>query len=332
MRETWLLLDSRGLGGIETHVGELAMGLAAANAVPRVLFLRDYGAHPLKDRLSQAGIRWDSLSGRTGDLVRRLMQERPVVLHTHGYKANLLGRLAAKLALVPHVATYHAGERPAGRLAAYDLADRWTSFLGKRIAVSAQILRRLPFGGVLVPNFVDVADRPADAGPAAIGFVGRMVHEKGPDTFCEIAGRIPNAPFLAYGDGPLREALQIAHGDRVRFMGAVAGMGLAWRSIGLLLISSRAEGLPLAALEAMAQGVPVAAFGLGGLPELIEDGRTGFLAPPDDPDRLAACVGRWLALDETGRRAMSHAAWETVSARYSRSVGVGSTRALYPAV
>ena len=330
MREIWLLLDSRGLGGIESHVAELAAGLAGLGETPRVVFLADHGAHPLHTRLEREGVRWDTLHGGLKELRRRLIRQRPRVLHTHGYKANIVGRIAGRLSSVPTVASYHAGERPRGRLALYDAVDRWTSWSGQRIAVSRPILARLPFGGVLVPNFVAVPDAPPQAGPACVAFVGRMAAEKGPDIFCALAGRLPRARFAAYGDGAMRAALQSAAGTHVMFAGAVAGMEPHWRDVGLLAITSRAEGLPLAALEAMAHGVPVAAFALGGLPDLIDDGISGYLARPGDLDGLTEAVARWLALDASGRSAMAEAAWRSMATRYGRAAGTAAVRALYP--
>ena len=327
-REIWLLLDSRGLGGIETHVAELACGLAEAGAAPRVLFLHDHGPHPLRQRLGIDGIAC-GVAGGFGGLLRRLRRDRPALLHTHGYKSNLLGRAAARLAGIPCVATYHAGDRPGGMLAVYDALDRWTCGAGGRIAVSAPILRRLPFGGVLVPNFVAVPDAAPEPGPDTVGFVGRLSHEKGPDVFAAIAERLGPARFVAYGDGPMRAALQDASGTRVGFAGAVTAMDAAWQTIGLLVVSSRAEGLPLAALEAMARGIPVAAFALGGLPDLVHHDVNGFLAEPGDTDALAGAVSRWLRMGTTARRAMATQAWETVRAHYGRAAGVAATRAVY---
>lgn len=331
MREIWLLLDSRGMGGIESHVAELAAGLAAAGEAPRVLFMAGYGTHPLHARLDRDGVQWETLSGTLAVLLRRLRAGRPRVLHTHGYKANIVGRLAALLTGTLHVASYHAGEPPHGRLAVYDMLDRTTSGLGRPVAVSPPILARLPFGGTLVPNFVAVPDAPPVAGAAAIAFVGRMSPEKGPDRFCAIAHRFCDAEFIAFGDGPMRAGLAAASGSRVCFIGAVASMEAYWAKIGLLVISSRGEGLPLAALEAMAHGVPVASFALGGLPDLIDDGRNGYLANADDLDGLAACVARWRGLDAANRQALAAAAWRTVADRFSRATGVAALRAIYEA-
>ncbi len=326
MREIWLALDSRGMGGIESHVAELAAGLAAAGCRPRVIFLADHGPHPLKDRLSAAGLAWECLAG---PLLGRLRAGRPAVLHTHGYKANLVGRLAARLAGVRHVASYHAGERPPGRVAWWDRLDRWTGWMGRRIAVSRPIAARIPGGATLVPNFVALPPARALASPDSVGFVGRFSPEKGADRFVELAAQVPGAAFIAFGDGPELARCQAMAGGRVAFRGAVPSMAPHWGELGLLAVTSRAEGLPLAVLEAMAAGVPVAAFALGALPEVIHHGDNGFLAPPDDMAALAACIRQWLALDAAGRAALAAAARATVERHYSREAGVARILAVY---
>lgn len=325
-RETWLLLDSRGFGGIESHVAELAAGLREAGRAPRVLLLQDHGPHPLAARLAAEGVPMEALRGGFGVLWRRLRAGRPAVLHTHGYKANLLGRLAARLTGTRCVASFHAGERPPGLLALYDAADRWTSFLGPRIAVSRPILARLPWGGELVPNFLALPPEPPAGTPLSVAFVGRLSHEKGPDLFAELSQLAAGPRFEVFGDGPMRCEITapglVLHGAR-------PGMSEAWAGIGLLAITSRAEGLPLAALEAMAHGVPVAAFALGGLPELIADGQNGFLAAPGDLPALAGAVRHWAAKDASARRAMGNAARATIAKHYSREAGVARILSIY---
>lgn len=325
-REFWILLDSRGFGGIESHVAELAAGLRAAGREARVLLLQDHGPHPLAARLAADGVPLEALPGGLGPLWRRLRAGRPAVLHTHGYKANLLGRLAARLTGTRSVATFHAGERPPGLLALYDAADRWTSGLDPRIAVSRPILARLPWGGELIPNFLALPPEPARGAPLTVAFVGRLSPEKGPDLFAELSRLAPGPRYEVFGDGPMRDALTapglILHGAR-------PGMDGAWSGIGLLAITSRAEGLPLAALEAMAHGVPVATFALGGLPELVEGGKNGFLAAPGDLPALARAVSGWAAMSEEARRTMGAAARATIAGRYSRETGVARILRLY---
>lgn len=324
-----LLLDSRGMGGIESHVAELALGLRDRKRDVRVVLLQDHGSHPLRTRLANAGLACDALPGGFIALLRYLRGNRPAVLHTHGYKANLLGRLAAVLLGIPVVATFHAGEQPEGRVKLYDRADRWTAKLGARIAVSAAIASRLPCGATVIPNFVEVPVAPCPPGPPVVAFVGRLVPEKGPDLFLKLAEALPDLEFRIYGAGPLSQ--MVAGNPRVDFRGARDGMASTWPEIGLLAISSRAEGLPLAALEAMAHGVPVATFSVGGLPDLIEHGSNGYLAPAGQVAELAACVATWHSLEPEARRRMSEAARRRVQDGFARAAGVSKTLAVYDA-
>lgn len=326
--ETWLLLDSRGFGGIESHVAELAAGLRIAGQAPRVLLLQAHGPHPLAARLLAEGVPLEVLPGGFRALHRRLRVGRPALLHTHGYKANLLGRLAVRLTGTPCVASFHAGERPTGRLALYHALDRWTAGLNPAIAVSRQILARLPWGGELAPNFIALPPEAQGEPPACVAFVGRLSAEKGPDLFAALSRLAPGPRYEVFGDGPMREAMTA---PGLVLHGAVPGMGQAWRGIGLLAITSRAEGLPLAALEAMAHGVPVAAFRLGGLPDLITDGQDGFLAAPADLRGLASAVQRWGSMTIAERQAMSLAARATIAARFSREAGVRRILEVYGA-
>ena len=124
MREIWLLLDSRGIGGIESHVAELAVGLLEAGDRPRVLFLADHGPHPLRQRLDREGVPWEALSGGLSGLLARCRTGRPRVLHTHGYKANILGRIAGTLTRTPLVATWRTSSTR-WRTTCKASANRW---------------------------------------------------------------------------------------------------------------------------------------------------------------------------------------------------------------
>jgi glycosyltransferase involved in cell wall biosynthesis len=327
----WLLLDSSRVGGVETHVATLARGLAAAAVPVEVVFLDDHGPHPMKTALDAAGIPHRTLHGWR-DLVARMRRDKPALVHTHGYKAGVLGRLAGWCLEVPMVSTYHAGEPGVGRVRLYNTIDRGTAWLAEPIAVSEAIRRTLPSpaAATLIENFVELAPRPAGGRrPGPVAFVGRLSHEKGPDEFCALAEELPAIGFEVYGDGPLRDALEARHGGRVRFHGAVPSMADRWRDIGLLCMPSRHEGMPMAALEALANGVPVAAYAVGGLPRCIEHGRSGWLAPPGDRARLAAAIEAWRAQGEEAATATAMAAREIVEKRFSREAGTRKVLAVY---
>ncbi len=118
------------------------------------------------------------------------------------------------------------------------------------------------------------------------------------------------------GEGDEREALESLRreldlGDRVAFVGELTQSAVRdeWRQASVGVLSSDTEGMPVALMEAAACGVPVAATTVGGIPELVVDGETGWLVPPRDPQALAGALRRLLA-DAPARRRMGRAARE----------------------
>jgi glycosyltransferase involved in cell wall biosynthesis len=305
-RVIWQLIDTRSFGGIEGHIGVLAAALREIGLATEVVCYADYGDNPWLRQLAADGIPVRLLGGSPTALLAALRAVRPALLHTHGYKAGILGRLAAMLTRTPCVSTFHAGDRGPFPLWAYQLLDEWSSFLARRIAVSDSIARDLPFGATVIPNFVAVPPQPRnDPPPRRIAFVGRLSHEKGPDLFCDLARRVgPTLTYDCYGDGPMMSGLAAEYGSLIRFHGFVEPDRI-WPQVGLLVMPSRAEGLPMAALEAMAAGVPVAASRVGGLPDLISPGQNGWLFDVGDLAAATSIVTSWGALDAAHRLALA---------------------------
>ena len=264
----------------------------------------------LAERLAAAGIEvrlLDELVLSAPALLRAihrcLRDWRPQVLHTHRYKENILGALAAKAAGVPLcLRTVHGDvEQSPGRWDWRRLRlwlDRW---VGERlqqgcVAVSADLAQRLRAQGWWAPrvieNAIDVAavreaaQAPTPAADAAAGaaiFLGRLAPVKRPDRVLALAAALPEQRFVLVGDGALREELQAQVRrdglSNVHFAGfqerPAAWLGRAR----VLLLTSRHEGLPTAVLEAMALRVPVLAQAVGGVPEVLEQGAAGWLLP-----------------------------------------------------
>ncbi len=317
----WILVDSSTVGGIERHVATLAEALRRVPLNAEIVLFAAHGDNPWLQQLQAAGLPFRVLDGSVSGLLGALRQGRPQLLHTHGYKANIVGRLAARMLSIPVVATFHAGERGAFPVNAYQLLDEYSSFLGGRLCVSEAIRQQLPYAAVLTENFmVAPVTPPPSEMPRRIGFVGRLSHEKAPDLFCQLARHCAGPEeWHIWGDGPMRADLEREFGAHVRFHGLVTDLSSAWNSLGLLVMPSRAEGLPMAALEALAAGVPIVASAVGGLPSVVHEGRTGWLFETGNLDAAGARIETWRALAPADQAAMRQTCWNFVKENFSET-------------
>jgi glycosyltransferase involved in cell wall biosynthesis len=152
----------------------------------------------------------------------------------------------------------------------------------------------------------------AEAGPVEPGyllFVGRLRIRKGVEVLLEALREVPAARLLIAGDGEHRAALEsraaeLGLGGAVAFLGRCGASRVRelLRGAAALVVPSIYEGMPLVVLEAMEAGVPLVASRVSGIPEVVEDGTTGWLVPPEDPGALAAALAEVLASPGEARR------------------------------
>jgi glycosyltransferase involved in cell wall biosynthesis len=266
-------------------------------------------------------------------LVRRL---QPTLIHAHGARAGLPLATIAGGRLIYSVHGYHfVGKAwPARQLAIR--AERHCSRQAdltlfvcasdRALAAEAGILR-LCRRERTIPNGIEL-DLPAATGSAdgrCLAFLGRLVEQKNPLLLLDVLGALRGEGFrlAVIGDGPLahdmrQRAVALELTDRVEFTGSLprAQALERLRAVDVLLMPSLWEGMPLAALEAMAMGVPVVASAVGGLNEVVEDGRSGFLVAGRDPRAYAAAVRR-LAADPARRACLVARAREVVATRFA---------------
>jgi glycosyltransferase involved in cell wall biosynthesis len=209
--------------------------------------------------------------------------------------------------------------------------NRWVARAIDGFVVNADAVRRelvgwLPAARVrVIYNGIDLKpfDKPRDrdetrrelgcpANDPVIVSVGRLVAEKDPVTlltaFRRAAERDERVRLWIAGDGPLRatlsaQAARMGLAERVTFLGFQTDVPALLSAADILVISSRREGLPNVALEAMAARRAVVATAVAGTPELVQDGQTGLLVPPGVPDAMAAALGALIA-DPVRRRQM----------------------------
>ena len=269
-----LLIDSSEMGGIETHIAQLVKGLALYRIKPDVVMYQNHQPkHPLFKQLKKKDCNLVLLNGSIQALKNYLV-ENTELLHTHGYKAGIIGRGLAKLLKLPVVSTFHNGDPGKGRLYFYNLVDRFTSYLSENISVRDSISKNIPAKSRTIPNFVDIPNGKLRFSQRnEVAFIGRLSHEKGPDIFAEVARELPYE-FSCYGEGPLKESIQ-SNNPNIKFHGHV-DMEEHWHKIRLIVLTSRHEGMPMVALEAFARGIPIVASNVGGLPLLLK--RSGLRA------------------------------------------------------
>lgn len=288
--------------------------------------------------------------------LRLLRKEQVTLIHAHEFSAILCGWIVAMLAGVPFVATVHGKNyfwEKLRRRVVYRLVSRH----GTVIAVSNDLKQficdtvgvpgkrvEVIYNGVAPAQMITdeeiqtcKAELKVSGCYPLLGVVGSLYPVKGHrfllEAMPEILRRWPNARLLVIGRGELDVALkeqveQLAIGANVHFLGMRQDVPRLLSLLDVFVLPSLSEGLSLALLEAMASGKPVVATRVGGNPELIDHGRTGFLIQPEDGKDLAANLLNLLSdpgmMQQFGRQAS-----ERVQQHFSMGQMVDRYRDLY---
>jgi glycosyltransferase involved in cell wall biosynthesis len=347
------LLASPFVGGIERQLLGLARHLPPAYRTVFLSFAEHGRARPFLDLARQQGFEAVALEHNAPHFRRaarevagHLRRVRADVLCCNGYKPDVIGWRAARLAGVPVVSVSHGWTAATLKVRLYEALDRlvlrWmdcTVCVSERQAV--RVRRALvPAGRVaVIRNAIqtELFDHPdpayrrileglfAEPPRHIVGAAGRLSPEKGFGQLVSAAALVTRSAadtgFVLFGDGPLREALreQVAAqglGKRFVLAGFRGDLEKFLPHLDLVALPSYTEGLPVVVLEAFAGGVPVVATAVGGTPEVVEDGVNGYLVPAGDP---AALAGRILDVlgDEAGRRAMGQRGRQRVEAEFN---------------
>ena len=322
--------------------------------------------HPLVVEARRRGVKAEQLDGGPRFPLRgvlyvanKLRKEGFSVLHTHDYKTDLLGLLAAGLARIPCVATVHGYVFVSRRLRIYRMLDLLVlRFFSRVITVSEELRQQLLTAGlrgervITVHNAIDPVafisqgtqsiswlrqqlgigrDQPL------IATVGRLIPGKGHRYFLAAAKQVlqarPEARFLVVGEGPLRgklEALSAALGIQhaVSFLGFRQDVAALMEASDLIVLPSLEEGQPVVLLEALALAKPVVATAVGGVSEVVRHKETGLLVPPRDSDELARAMLYLLDHPDEGAR-MGQKGQEVVARDFTVEAMAEKTAAVY---
>jgi len=313
----WQLIDTSTVGGIETHVLHLSRALQQHNINNQVVQIKSYGDHPVFDAAENADIDVIRCHG-IKDTLKRCLKEQPDVIHAHGAKACLIAKFLRAISFQTIVCTYHTGETGVGLQGMYDRLNQWSAFIGQAVAVSDLIASKLLGSAHRIDNFIPMPKQTlASAEQQSYAFVGRLSHEKGPDRFVALAKEHEESAFSLFGRGPLLEELKPQLPENVTLHDNVNCMDDYWSGIELLCITSREEGLPLVAIEAMARGICVATFPVGGLPTLINHHENGFLLTSQSVEEFAEFISYFKALSSEEKNRIGLNARKTIREQYS---------------
>jgi glycosyltransferase involved in cell wall biosynthesis len=358
------LLTLGDLGGLFRVVEGLAAGQAAmghdvhvAPVVepgtedhPLLAVLRDTGVavHPLRLRPRQ----YREERRQVSQLCRSLL---PDVLHSHGYRPDVMSSGVGRSLGVAHVTTVHGFTRGGWRNRLYERLQRIAfRHCDAVVAVSAPLAAELIAGGVapervhMVRNGWAGFAEPAFGRAAArrilslsgagwyLGWVGRVSPEKGLDVAVDALAALSDLPVTlsVIGDGAqrpqvVRQAARLGVASRIRWHGTIPHAGRLLPAFNALLLSSRTEGTPIVLLEAMATGVPIIATRVGGVPDVVT-AADALLVRSEDGPAVAAAVRTCMA-DPAGAERRAESARVRVEEQFSREGWVGAYDDVYAA-
>jgi glycosyltransferase involved in cell wall biosynthesis len=333
--------------GAEAQVYQLIRALQANETVSPTAVVFNDGA--LLQKLEAAGIpvtltdeSVEPPISMIRDLCRHFKEHQTAIVHTHGFKENVLGTLAQKISRVPKsVRTVHGNpesekswSHPKQKLTS--LLNQLTARFGQDavVAVSSQLERDLsriyPTKTVKILNFIEIPGTTKgratrDTNPSTqkkigevirVGLVGRLVPVKRADLFIDavqlLSGQLstPVKGFII-GDGPLMENLKkytVGKGlsDLIEFKGFVAHPAQELEQLDLLIMPSDHEGIPMVLLESLLAGLPIVAHNVGGIPEILDEGRCGMLVDDHSAEGYAKAILQLMRMGDTEVEQMTH--------------------------
>ena len=346
------LTASSFLGGPERQMLDLARSLPSDIETVFAAFQEHGQCQPLLGAAREYGFRTVVIEhdrprvlSACREIVQLLRHERADVLCTHGYKADLLGLPAARWAGVPIVAVSRGWTGAGRRAQVYEAVDRLAlRWMDRVVCVSEAQRRKVLAAGTPVrkacvirnairterfakpdPHYRDrLQDLFPERRTAIVGAAGRLSPEKGFDILVQAAPAVvrqfPDIGFVLFGEGGTRASLAAqVRASRLERHFVLAGfrpdLDQFIPCLDLLVLPSYTEGLPNVVLEALAAAVPVVATAVGGTPEVLEDGVSGYLVPAGEPVALANRIQDLLSLPQ--RREFGRCGRQTVLQRFS---------------
>lgn len=355
------LISSGGYYGAENMLLNLCASQGAAGCqntlllfynvhTPNVEFYERARRHGISVRMVHCKGRAD---WRAVQQIEEYIQTEAIdIVHTHGYKADLYGFLAAWRSGKPVVATCHNWVGGTTALGIYNHLDRLAlKKFSALAAVSDEVAQRLLDSGVpaekirIIANGIDVQSfeqgRPLPAlsfvGEKVVGMVARLDLQKGFEYLLravrELCNTMNGFRVVIVGEGPDRQAIEAMVEEyglqsSVMLAGQQSDMPAVYAAMDIFVLPSLNEGLPMTILEAMAASKPVVATRVGAIPKVINDGENGLLVNPRNSEALRDAIASLLSDPDKCRR-MGERAHDWVSRNYTSEAMALKYRQLY---
>ena len=355
-------------GGLTTSVNDLVLGLDKSRFDIMCIYLRGPRADQDLFEKAGHEVVYLTDKDRPGlfslpalfRLVRLLKQHRVDILHCHTHTPTFYGALATTLAGTPvmlsHVHGLGRTRNMKRRLGNLMIFRRAAKVICVAEAVRQDVMKtnwRVDPGKLLVlENSVDYERFAgvAISGPEAkgrlglhaddfvFGAVGRLAPTKGLPYLLEAFGivkqQVPSAQLVLLGDGPSKtdleqQAMQMPCRQAIHFLGHRPGIAELFRGLDVFALSSVAEGMPRALLEAMAGGLPCIATDVGGIPEVLGQSDSEFLVPARDAAALAQKMIQIARMSDQERAAIGAKAQQRIRQCYSHDMVREKLRAIY---
>ncbi|MFP4573037.1 MAG: glycosyltransferase [Desulfobacterales bacterium] len=330
------VIDSGGMYGAETMLINLMAEQQKMGITPVLASIGDKktGHKAVEKAAEDIGVRVEAFRMRPGPnylgaarILKFAHKEKFSILHSHGYKGNILfGLIPRSLRKIPMITSLHGYTSTAGqtnkgfsKMRAYEWLDAVSlRFIDRVVLVNRAMayhprLKNLPVNFSVVNNGIPPANQGTLSSAQNLdqdirdfcssGFilcaVGRLSWEKGFDILLEAlkmaARENSDLKLIIMGEGGKRPVLEkqvksLGLSERVMLAGFRPSAKSYFHLMDALVLSSHTEGLPMVALEAMQAGLPVIATKVGGLPELLDQGRAGMLVEKNSPESLSHAI------------------------------------------
>lgn len=362
-------IETGGPGGAETVLINLARHLDRGRFEPSVILHRtgwvseQLAGYGIRTEIVPCSRSWDISFLRR--FMRTCRQFKIDVIHSHLFGAGLYACLAGAILRLPVVVTFHNELFLPGRRERFlPLKNFLIRNLADRIVLVADYMRpeyvsrgkyseakmRTIYNGIEFPPGLPETEKDnlrnelkLGAGDPLVGHVANFRTPKGHhyliEAAAEVTRRLPNVRFLLIGDlgdGSIRaevEKLAAKHNieKNVIILGFRSDVSRLLSLMDVFVLSSISEGHPLSVVEAMAAAKPVVVTNVGGLPEIVEDGHTGYLVEPKNPSALAEKITTLLSQPDF-REQMGSRAVKAAEGRFSLDAMIRSYEQLFEEV